>query len=320
MSRYVEYNLSEISPQLLAARQSKVKIEQLAQPPEAGATFAAFMESLPQILAGEEIRRVATRIAEARLKGRSSVVACGGHVVKCGVAPVLIRLMERGFITALAMNGAVAIHDIEIALCGATSEDVPDGLRSGTFGMSHETAAFYNSAIDHAVENNLGAGEAIGKMISASDAPFKEWSLLARAYRSGVPATVHIAIGTDIVHMHPAASGAALGEASMRDFRILTAAMENLADGGVLMNIGSAVILPEVLLKAIAILRNTRSNYAGLFGVNMDFMQQYRSNQQVVVRVKEIGGDGASLTGHHEIMVPLLGFAIEEVWARFERQ
>lgn len=316
MSRYPEFDLSSLQTQDFADRHSKVQVDSFALPPRAGASFAEFLGSLPHIFAGEDIRSIASRIVEARRRRRGVVVSCGGHVVKCGLTPMLIRLMERGVITAVAVNGAFAIHDVEIALFGATSEDVVSGLKSGTFGMCRETAAFYNEAINRARSEGLGAGEELGRCLLERDARFAQYSLTAAGYRLGVPVTVHIAIGTDIVHMHPGADGASLGEASLRDFRILTAAMESLADGGVLLNLGSAVVLPEVLLKAIAVLRNQTTDFTGLFGVNFDFIQHYRSNQQVVTRVQSIGGDGVALTGHHEILIPLLCFAVLEAWDR----
>lgn len=238
MSRYVEFDLNQITPHSVHSRCSKVQAGMFARPPQSGASFADFLASLPHILAGESLRRVAKGIVEARQRGRAVVVSCGGHVVKCGLSPMLIGLMERGLITALAVNGAVAIHDLEIALFRKTSEDVESGLQNGTFGTSVETAACFNAAIALAHQEDLGAGEALGKMLQDRDSPCSVLSLLAQGYRLQIPVTVHVAIGTDIVHMHPSADGAALGSASLRDFRILTEAMRSLADGGVLLNIG----------------------------------------------------------------------------------
>jgi hypothetical protein len=233
--------------------------------------------------------------------------------VKTGLAPVLITLMEHGYVSAVAANGAVAIHDLEIALFGSTSEDVVHGLSTGTFGMARETAEFYNAAVREGVRSQLGIGEALGKALHERSAPNSHMSILMAAHRLRIPITIHIGIGTDIIHMHPSADGAALGEGSLRDFRILTEAMRALAGGGVLLNVGSAVVLPEVLLKAIAVLRNRdAAGFTDFMGVNLDFIQQYRSNQQVVTRVQSIGGRGTALTGHHEIMVPLLAQAIME--------
>jgi hypothetical protein len=314
MSRYPEFDLSRIAAQPFAERASKVRVEDFAKPPLPGRSFVDFLNSLPNILAGPEIAHIAQAVVEARRANRAVIVSLGGHVVKTGLAPVLIGLMERGLMTAVAVNGALAIHDCEIALFGGTSEDVEAGLRSGTFGMARETAAFYNETIREGVGRQaLGVGESLGKALLEANAPYADKSLLAAAYRLGVPLTVHIALGTDIVHCHPNADGAALGEGTLRDFRILTQQMANLAHGGVLLNLGSAVVLPEVLLKAIALLRNRYAqDFTDFLGVNFDFIQHYRSNQQVVSRVKSIGGRGIALTGHHEIMIPLLAQAIIE--------
>jgi hypothetical protein len=293
-----------------------VRVDDFALPPKEGQSFNGFLNSLPNILAGPEIRNIASAIVDARKKGRAVLASLGGHVVKTGLSPIIIDLMDRGFITCLAVNGAVAIHDIEIALFGATSEDVVSGLQTGTFGMAAETAAFYNDNVKSGVAQGLGIGEALGEALVDQDTRFRQFSLLAAAYRLGIPLTVHVAVGTDIVHTHPNASGEALGEGSLRDFRILTKQMESLSHGGVLTNLGSAVVLPEVLLKAIALLRNRhKQSYTDFLGVNFDFIQHYRSNQQVVSRVVAIGGRGISLTGHHEIMIPLLAQAIVDTAA-----
>ena len=314
MSRYTEFDLARVRTQAFGERESKVRVEDFARPPQGGASFNQFLESLPRILAGPRIAEIALAIVAARASGRAVIAALGGHVVKTGCSPILIDLMHRGWITGLAANGAVAVHDVEIALFGATSEDVPAGLRSGLFGMARETAAFYNAATESARAGGLGLGEALGRALRETRAPHARASLLAAADELGVPLTVHVALGTDIVHCHPSASGAAYGEASLRDFRILTHAMQGLAGGGVLLNLGSAVVLPEVLLKAIALLRNRDpQGFTGFLGVNFDFIQQYRSNQQVVARVEAIGGRGIALTGHHEILIPLLGQAIIEL-------
>jgi hypothetical protein len=313
MSRYPEFDLSSVVTQPFAERASKVRVGDFAKPPVAGARFSDFLKSLPNILAGPELASIADAVVQARRKDRAVVVSLGGHVVKTGLAPVLIALMEHGLITCVAVNGALAIHDIEIALFGATSEDVVAGLQTGTFGMAAETAAFYNDNVARGAAEGLGIGEALGGALVELGAPYQQASLLAAAYRLGIPITVHVALGTDIVHCHPNADGAALGDGTLRDFRILTQQMAGLAHGGVLMNLGSAVVLPEVLLKAIALLRNRdREGFTDFLGVNFDFIQQYRSNQQVVTRVRSIGGRGIALTGHHEIMIPLLAQAIIE--------
>ena len=318
MSRYPEFDFKTVEDRPFARMDSKVEVRMFAKPPKSGATFTEFMTSLPHILAGNTLRLVVNSIVEARRRDRAVIVSCGGHVVKCGLSPMLIALMERGFISALAINGAVAIHDAELALFGATSENVDKGLREGTFGMSRDTAAFYNHALQCGQHERLGAGESLGRALLEKNAPCSHLSLLAQAYRLKIPVTVHIAIGTDIVHIHPVASGAALGETSLRDFRILTSAMQTLSHGGVLMNIGSAVILPEVLLKAIAVLRNQSAQFTDFLGVDVDFAVQYRAHQQLVQRVEAIGGRGALLTGHHELLIPLLTYAVLEAWEQIE--
>lgn len=272
--------------------------------------MSSLVDSLPRILAGSGLRTVVERLVQARQQSRAVVVAMGAHVIKCGLSTVLIDLLRRGAITALAMNGAGAIHDSEIARFGRTSEDVVEGMRSGEFGMARETADFVNTASLVAASEGLGLGEAIGRALLNGEAPHSEASLIAAAYQCDVPVTVHVAVGTDIVHMHPSADGAAIGEASLRDYRILTEAMRGLGGGGVLMNLGSAVVLPEVLLKAMTILINLGVDLSGMLGVNLDFVQHYRANQQVVSRVREIGGEGISLTGHHEIMIPLIAAGV----------
>ena len=314
MSRYQEFDPTSLELLPFSKLPHLVSRDQFASVPSAGASFKQFWDSLPDVLAGAGIRTVVARMIQARAGGRAIVAACGGHVVKCGLSPVLITLMREGFITALAINGATAIHDVEIALFGVTSEIVSQGLQNGNFGMAVETADFYNAALAAAVQTGEGAGEAMGRLLSERNAPNAADSLLAAAYALGIPVTVHISIGTDIVHMHASASGADLGETSMRDFRILTAAMRSLAGGGVLLNIGSAVLLPEVILKAMACLRNESRSFTGFLGVNIDMIQHYRAMEQVVTRVKGIGGEGLSLTGHHEIMIPLLAHALLDAW------
>ena len=314
MSRYAEFDPTHLTDRPFAPQDSKVHTGMFAGVPRQGATFAEFLDSLPQVLAGKTLRQVASAIVAARRQDRAVIVSCGGHVVKCGLSPMLIALMERGLITGLAINGAVAIHDAELALFGSTSENVDRGLKDGTFGMARDTATFYNQAIQCGQQERLGAGESLGRALLELNPPWGHLSLLQQSYRLGIPTTIHIAIGTDIVHMHPIASGSALGETSLRDFRILTAALQNLAHGGVLMNLGSAVILPEVLLKGIAMLRNIDPDFTDFLGVDVDFAVQYRAFQQLVQRVESIGGRGAQLTGHHELILPLLAYAVIEAW------
>lgn len=311
-SKYPRIDLSGLKTMSIADRPSKVSKDDFASVHVRGASVAEFIDSFPDILAGRWVRTVMDRIVAARKNGKPCAVAMGAHVIKCGLSPIIIDLMRRGIVTSLAMNGAGAIHDSEIAFFGKTSEDVVEGMRSGMFGMATETAAFLNDGARAAVKDDLGFGEALGRAVIESNAPNREISLLAAAYEYSVPLTIHACIGCDIVHMHPGADGAAIGAASMRDYRILTEAIKNLGGGGVLMNIGSAVVLPEVILKAITTLINLGYSMQGMTGVNMDFVQHYRSNQQVVARVREIGGEGISLTGHHELLIPLIAAGVIE--------
>jgi hypothetical protein len=311
-SKYSSIDIANLRTMSIKDRQSKVNVAEFARPVTAGTSIADLLESLPNILAGKTIRTVVERIVNARSHGKPFVVTMGAHVIKCGLSPVLCYLMQRGVITALAMNGAGAIHDSEIARFGQTSEDVVDGMQTGMFGMASETAGFVNGCAKHARQDDLGFGESLGRALLAERAPNSNVSLIATAYQCNIPLTIHACVGCDIVHMHPSADGAAIGEASLHDFRILTESMSDLGNGGVLANLGSAVVLPEVVLKAITMLINLGRDMSGMVGVNLDFVQHYRSNQQIVARVKEIGGEGYSLTGHHELMIPLIAAGIIE--------
>jgi len=316
-SKYGEIDTSGFNPKSIKGRASKVSIEQFAGSPGVGKSMGQFIDSLPDILAGRLLRDLASSIANAHRNGKPVIACMGAHVIKCGLSPVIIELMSKRILTTVATNGAGAIHDSEIALFGVTSEDVAEGLKQGNFGASKETAEFINQAVSNAYREKMGLGESVGRSIAESDAPYARASILAAGYQLGIPVTVHVAIGTDITHMHPGADGAAYGDASMRDFRILVAAMKHLGSGGVLLNLGSAVILPEVVLKGFAMLRNMGYDFSGMVGANLDFVQHYRSSQQVVARVELLGGRGIALTGHHEIMIPLLAHAVlEEVCAR----
>lgn len=311
-SKYESIQLSGLKTISISERKSKVDLADFAGLHTPGGSVASFLDSLPNIFAGKWIRTVVERTASARAAGKPVVVSMGAHVIKCGLSPIVCDLIHRGVITALAVNGAGVIHDSEVAFYGKTSEDVVEGMRNGLFGMARETADFVNDGAKTAVENGWGFGESLGKLIAESDAPNKNMSILAAAYECDVPMTVHVCVGCDIVHMHPGADGASIGEASLTDFRILTAAMKELGGGGVLMNWGSAVVLPEVVLKAITTLVNLGHDMSGMTGVNLDFVQHYRSNQQIVARIREIGGEGYSLTGHHEIMIPLIAAGVME--------
>jgi hypothetical protein len=308
---YEEFDLSGIATYPLASRNSKARVEHFAKPYEAGSGLRSWLSSLPEILAASDFRAVVDAIARAKQGGDGIVWGLGAHVIKTGLAPVVIDLMERGFVSAIALNGAGVIHDFEVALSGATSEDVDETLGPGRFGMAEETGRGLNDVINAGVKAGRGIGEAVALHLAETRPRFAVKSILASAGRLGVPVTVHVAIGTDIVHMHPAASGAAIGEGSLRDFRYLVASVARL-ERGVYLNCGSAVVLPEVFLKAVALARNRGIPLAGLTTVNLDFIRSYRPLTNVVTRPVAGSGRGYSLIGHHEIMVPLLAAALVE--------
>jgi hypothetical protein len=297
----------------IAERRSKVTLDQLAPPPQ---PLPSLLGRLPRLLAADTLREVTLAIADARRAGRPVILAMGAHVIKCGLAPVVIELARRGIVTAVATNGASLVHDCELALFGHTSEDVARGLEEGTFGMAEETHSFINGAVTHGAAQGLGIGEAVGRALLAAEAPNASVSLFAECARLKMPMTVHVALGTDIVHVHPTADGAAIGEGSLRDFRKLCPLVADL-QGGVLLNVGSAVILPEVLLKAFAVAANLGKRLDGCLAVDLDMVRSYRTNTQIVERIRHLGGRGAALTGHHEIMLPLLaGLVLAELDAQ----
>jgi len=278
----------------------------------------AWLDSLPHILAAESLRAVVAAIERARDNGKPIIWGIGGHVIKCGLAPILIDLMRRGYLTAVAMNGAALVHDFEIGLAGATSEDVPAVLGRGKFGMAEETGRIVNDTIAAGDREELGIGEAVGRFLAQRrEARFRRFSVLAQAYRLRIPATVHVAIGTDITHNHPAVDPRALGAATHRDFRLLASLVRSLDRGGVYLNVGSAVLLPEVFLKCLSLAANLSRAPRGITTVNVDFIQHYRPVQNVVLRPTAGAGRGRdrsrgyALTGHHEVMVPLLAAALK---------
>jgi hypothetical protein len=302
----------------VARRPNKVSASEFAHPPADDRSFGAFMAALPDVLVARDFRAVVGAIAEAARAKRGVIVMLGGHVVKTGLAPLLVDLMRRGIVTHVAMNGSAAIHDYEIARFGATSEDVAAGLRDGTFGMADETGREMNEAFVAGMRSAQGMGEALGRALDASDALANpELSVLLNARRLGVTATVHAALGAEIIHQHPAASGAAIGDTSHRDFRRLAASIVDLDDGGVVLNLGSAVIMPEVFLKALTIARNLNDGRPGNFvSVDLDMQRHYRPRMNVVQRPTLYSGKGYEITGHHEIMVPLLVWAVVDQLSR----
>jgi hypothetical protein len=306
---YDDFDLSGVRTYPLASRKSKANRVDFATPYAPGGGVRGLVSALPSILAASDFKAVVAAIRGAHAGGRGIVWGLGAHVIKTGLSPVLIDLMSRGYVSAIATNGAAVIHDFEIALSGATSEDVDEALGPGRFGMAEETGRQLNAAINDGVKKGLGLGQSVAQWLDALKPPHADVSVLAAAARLGVPVTVHVGIGTDIIHMHRDASGAAIGEGSLRDFRYFVSNVARL-ERGVYLNCGSAVILPEVFLKAVALARNQGRSLDGLTTVNLDFARLYRPETNVVSRPVAGVGKGYALTGHHEIMIPLLAAAI----------
>jgi hypothetical protein len=298
----------------LAVRQNKVSARDFAQPPGADRSFRAFLDALPDVRVARDFRAVVRASADAARRSRGVVVMLGGHVVKTGLAPVLIDLMRRGIVTHVAMNGSAAIHDYEVARFGATSEDVAAGLKDGTFGMAEETGREMNEACVAGMRDGIGMGETLGRALDQAPALANpELSILLAARRLGLPLSVHAALGAEIIHQHPAANGAAIGDTSHRDFRRLAHSLARLDDGGVVLNLGSAVIMPEVFLKALTIARNLGGGKPEHFtSVDLDMQRHYRPRMNVVQRPTLHSGKGYEITGHHEIKVPMLVWGVIE--------
>ena len=309
---YEEFDLSDVRTYPLSLRKSKANAADFATPHAKGAGVDAFMAHLPNMLGAADLRAVVKAIVEARASGGGIIWGFGAHVIKTGLSPILIDLARRGFVSAFATNGAGIIHDFEIALGGSTSEDVDEALGPGRFGMSEETGKLLNGAINDGVATGLGIGQAVGQYLAGARPKFGHLSVVATAAELGIPLTAHVALGTDIIHMHPDASGTALGEGSLRDFRYFVSNVARL-NRGVYLNCGSAVLLPEVFLKAVALARNRGIALDGLTTVNLDFARLYRPQTNVVVRPPAgTGGRGYSLVGQHEILIPLLAAALVE--------
>ncbi len=307
-----ELDLSRLTTGSLADRPALAGREQSGRTLPAGGTFAQFLASLPDALAARDLLALADAVAAARRAGRPVLLGMGAHPLKVGLGPLLADALREGIITGLATNGAAAVHDFELALAGRTSEEVGGALGDGSFGMTRETAEGINRAVAEGNWEGLGAGEAVGRLLAGPGFPHQRDSVFAAAFTAGCPATIHTALGTDVVHMHPSCDGAAWGEASLRDFRLFTRQVAAL-EGGVYLNLGSAVILPEVFLKAVAVARNLGHPLAGMVTANLDFLQHYRPRVNVVTRPPAgSGGRGFALTGHHEIMLPLLLAAVRE--------
>ncbi len=308
MSKYTQADLSKIKTISIKTRKSKVSPKQFAKPfNPAKQSFAEFTRSLPDILAAAQLKDLAAEIARARKSKKPVIVMMGAHVVKVGLSPVIIDLARRKVITAIAMNSAAAIHDVETALWGQTSEDVAENLLDGRFGMSRETGEFINNSLSVGYYmSDMGYGETLGRALIEARAKNKSVSILATCYELGIPVTVHAAIGTDIVHQQPTMDGAATGELSFRDFKIFSNVLKDLVNGGVVLNIGSAVIMPEIFLKALTVARNLGSKARGFTTANFDMLRHYRPMMNVVLRPTQKFGKGYDFSGHHEIMIPLL--------------
>lgn len=307
---YEDFDLSGISTYPLKSRASKARSEDFARPFMRGEGIGGWMAALPRILAAADFSAIVQAMLRARERG-GILWGLGAHVIKTGLGPVIIDLMERGFVSAIATNGAGLIHDFEVALVGGTSEEVDESLGTGRFGMAEETGRILNGTINDGVASGLGIGQAVSRFLHNSHPQYERFSVAAAAGRLNVPLTVHVAVGTDIIHMHPSASGAALGEGSLRDFRHLVANVSRL-EAGVYLNCGSAVVLPEVFLKAVSLARNRGVTLADLTTVNLDFLKLYRPQTNVVSRPTAAGGRGYTLVGHHELMIPLLAAALIE--------
>lgn len=308
--KYQPVDLSQVTTYSIATRNNKVNIdEHFATVPRRGMSMSDFVDSLPRLLGADSLRGVVDAIVTARQNNRPVILALGGHVIKCGLQPVLKTLIEEGVVTAVVMNGSAAIHDFEVSLVGATSEDVGAVLHSGDFGFSDETGGGINGALAAALSTDDGYGEAVGRHILQNSHPHRDFSLLACCVANEIPVTVHVALGTDIIHQHPSADGAVAGEMTFRDFRLLTSVVGDLS-GGVWLNVGSAVLLPEVFLKALSIAQNLGHRVDGFTTANFDMIQHYRPLINVVKRPTSEHGKGYSITGHHEINIPLLTVAV----------
>jgi hypothetical protein len=304
-------DLNNVKTYPLSKRKSKVCTADFAGIWEKGASFKGFLERLPNILSGNDIKAVIAGLAKAARQKKTVILGMGAHVIKVGLSPIVIDLMQRGIITGVAMNGAGIIHDLEVAMAGQTSEDVAASIDDGSFGMARETADFFNQAIADSDKGSAGLGQSIGQAIMDNQLPLMKYSILAAGCRLDIPVTVHVAIGTDIIHMHPQFDPAKAGQASHRDFRLLTSIVGSL-EGGVYLNVGSAVVLPEIFLKAVTLARNLGHTLDHFMTVNIDFIRHYRPLNNVIQRPTARGGTGINLVGHHEILVPLIAAGLIE--------
>jgi len=303
-----------VSTYPLQERKSKVNAGMFGKPMDGSENILGFISKLPHILAGDSLRTLIRAILYARASNRPIIWGVGGHVIKVGLGPVMNDLLQSGLVTGIAMNGSAAIHDFEVALCGATSEEVEEQITGGRFGMARETAEYMNAAVDSGAADHIGMGEALGRFLTQNSklrTQYSSMSVLVEAYSRKIPVTVHVALGTDIIHAHPQASGQNLGDVSYRDFRLFCSMARELDGGGVYLNIGSAVVLPEVFLKAVSVVRNLGHSLEEFTTANLDFIQHYRPTQNVLKRPTQHSGQAIALTGHHEIMLPLIAAALK---------
>jgi len=312
MSEYEEIDLRNIKTYSITSRLSKVNTGDFARSYQKGTSLKQFISNLPNILIGADFKQLIESIVQAYHSDKQIILMMGAHVIKCGLSPLIIQLMEKGVVKCLALNGAGIIHDTEVANWGITSEDVSEALNDGSFGMARETAEFINSALEQGKKVELGLGESVGKKISEKNVDYKQFSILACCYEKKIPITVHVAIGTDTLHQHSSTDGAIIGELTHRDFKIFCSQVAKLTQGSIVFNFGSAVILPEVFLKALTVARNLGHNAHGFITANFDMLRHYRPQVNVVQRPTRTGGRGYQFTGHHEIMIPLLAAGILE--------
>ncbi len=310
MGSFKELDFSKVKGISILDRASKVRQEHAGSPVEPDAGLEEFFDALPNVLAASDLRALAASVAYARANDRPVIWMIGGHVIKCGVAPHLVDLMGRGLVTAVAMNGAAAIHDLEMTMWGHTSEDVETAMGRGEFGMTEETAQLMNRAVSDGAARGWGIGESLGRALSESKPSFPETGVVLTAWKMGLPATVHVALGTDVVHQHSSLDPEAVGKGTYIDFKVLAGCVSDLA-GAVVINAGSAVIMPEVFLKACSIARSLGCDFGGLVTANLDFIQHYRPTVNVLKRPVPADGRSYALTGHHEILIPLLASAIK---------
>jgi deoxyhypusine synthase len=312
MSKHREIDLSKVKTTSIHDRKSKMDVEQLARPVDPGNRYSEFWESLPDVLASKDLHALVRKIVHAVRSKKPVLVMMGAHVIKVGLSPIIVDLLNKRVIHGIAVNGAGAIHDVELAHFGKTSEDVPELLKEGFFGMARETAEILNKSVQDGQKEKLGFGEILGKRIVEDEPEYSGLSILGQAYRLGIPVTVHAAIGTDIVHQHPSADGAAIGDTSLRDFRIWAELVSRIGNGGVVLLFGSSVILPEVFLKALTVARNVHGKVTDFTTANFDMIHHYRPQVNFIKRPTIDGGEGFNFIGHHEIMIPLLAAAIKE--------